>query len=61
MNFKEKITETAEKVYDLARDRKYDVNVNLFTKKKNSEKTKGIEIITVRDTAHTKKWRSKNR
>ncbi|ALS00101.1 hypothetical protein ATZ33_01505 [Enterococcus silesiacus] len=61
MNLKEKITETAEKVYDLAREGKYDVNVNLFSKKRSNEKAKGIEVVTLRDTAHTKKWRSKNR
>lgn len=61
MNFKEKITETAEKVYDLARDGKYDVKVNLFSKKKSNEKPKGIQIVSARDTAHTKKWRAKNR
>ncbi|EOL46482.1 hypothetical protein [Enterococcus caccae] len=61
MNIKEKITETAERVYDLAREGKYDVNVNLFSKKKNSDKVKGIQVVSARDTAHTKKWRSKNR
>ncbi|MGX7243544.1 hypothetical protein ACWOC1_01705 [Enterococcus quebecensis] len=61
MNIKEKITETAEKVYDLAREGKYDVKVNLFSKKKNGEKPTGIKVISARDTEHTKKWRAKNR
>ncbi|WP_207696769.1 hypothetical protein DOK67_0003232 [Enterococcus sp. DIV0212c] len=61
MNIKEKITETAEKVYDLAREGKYDVKVNLFSKKKDSEKPAGIQVVSTRDTAHTKKWRAKNR
>lgn len=61
MNIKEKITETAEKVYDLARDGKYDVKVNLFSKKDTNDKVKGIQIVSARDTAHTKKWRAKNR
>ncbi|MGM0217919.1 hypothetical protein [Enterococcus sp. AZ126] len=61
MNIKEKITETAEKVYDLARDGKYDVKVNLFSKKDTDDKVKGIHVVTARDTAHTKKWRAKNR
>ncbi|MBO0473380.1 hypothetical protein IGL98_002359 [Enterococcus sp. DIV0840] len=61
MNIKEKITETAEKVYDLAREGKYDVKVNLFSKEKNKDKAKGIQIVSARDTAHTKKWRAKNR
>lgn len=61
MNIKEKITETAEKVYDLAREGKYDVKVNLFSKEKNKDNVKGIQIISARDTAHTKKWRAKNR
>ncbi|MBM7689687.1 hypothetical protein BCR24_01400 [Enterococcus ureilyticus] len=61
MNIKEKITETAEKVYDLARDGKYDVKVNLFSKKKSKNQAKGIQVVSSRDTAHTKKWRAKNR
>ncbi|WP_086312256.1 hypothetical protein A5821_000024 [Enterococcus sp. 7F3_DIV0205] len=61
MSIKDKITETAEKVYDLAREGKYDVKVNIFSKKKNTEGTKSIQIVSARDTAHTKKWRAKNR
>lgn len=61
MNIKEKITETAEKVYDLAREGKYDVKVNLFSKKKTHDQTKGIQVVSARDTAHKKKWRAKNR
>lgn len=58
MKLKEKINETAERLYDLARDGKYDVNVRLFSK--NNHKSKGISVVSVRETAHTKKWRSKN-
>ncbi|EOI01613.1 hypothetical protein UAY_01021 [Enterococcus moraviensis ATCC BAA-383] len=61
MNIKEKITETAEKVYDLAREGKYDIKVNMFSKTKNTAATKGIQVVSARDTAHTKKWRAKNR
>ena len=59
MGMKEKITETAERLYDLARDGKYDVQVKLFSKK-NHNGANGISIVSARDTAHTKKWRSKN-
>lgn len=61
MNIKEKITETAERLYDLANEGKYDVKVNLFSKKKNGEKASSIKVISSRNTAHTKKWRAKNR
>lgn len=61
MNIKEKITEIAENVYDLAHDGKYDVKVNLFSKKKKKGNVKGIQVVSARDTAHTKKWRAKNR
>jgi hypothetical protein len=61
VNIKEKITETAEKIYDLASEGKYDVKVNLFSKRKKGEKPAGIKVVSARDTAHTKKWRAKNR
>lgn len=61
MGIKEKITETAEKVYDLAREGKYDVKVNLFSKKADSDKANSIQVVSSRDTDHTKKWRAKNR
>lgn len=61
MNIKDKITETAERVYDLAREGKYDVKVNLFSKKNSKDKATGIRVVSTRDTAHTKKWRAKNR
>ncbi|MDA9471647.1 hypothetical protein [Enterococcus sp. 5H] len=61
MGIKAKITETAEKVYDLAREGKYDVKVNLFSKKTHGDKASGIKVVSARDTAHTKKWRAKNR
>lgn len=38
MNFKEKITEMVENVYDLARDGKYDVKVDLIPRKKATSK-----------------------
>ena len=58
MNFKEKITEMVENVYDLARDGKYDVKVDLIPRKKGNIKS-GVKV-TSRNTAHNIKWRSKN-
>ena len=40
MNFKEKITEMVENVYDLARDGKYDVKVDLIPRKKGNIKSR---------------------
>ena len=54
MNFKEKITEMVENVYDLARDGKYDVKVDLIPRKS------GVKVTSSRNTAHNIKWRSKN-
>ena len=59
MNFKEKITEMVENVYDLARDGKYDVKVDLIPLKKGNIKS-GVKVTSSRNTAHTIKWRSKN-
>ena len=44
MNFKEKITEMVENVYDLARDGKYDVKVDLIPRKKGNIKS-GLQEI----------------
>ncbi|EEU65938.1 predicted protein [Enterococcus faecalis JH1] len=59
MNFKEKITEMVENVYDLARDGKYDVKVDLIPRKKGNIKS-GVKVTSSRNTAHNIKWRSKN-
>ena len=59
MNFKEKITEMVENVYDLARDGKYDVKVDLIPHKKGNIKS-GVKVTSSRNTAHNIKWRSKN-
>ncbi|EMW6186079.1 hypothetical protein AAFD52_000614 [Enterococcus faecalis] len=58
MNFKEKITEMVENVYDLARDGKYDVKVDLIPRKKGNIKS-GVKVTSSRNTAHNIKWRSK--
>ncbi|MTD42245.1 hypothetical protein GIX45_27175 [Erwinia sp. CPCC 100877] len=60
MGIKEKITETAEKMYDLTREGKYDVKVKLLRKKTQGAKHSAIQVVSARDTAHTKKWRAKN-
>lgn len=58
MELKEKIQDAAEKVYDLVRDGKYDIEVGLLNKKKEEN---GIKIKTHRSTGQNIKWRSKNR
>lgn len=50
MNLKEKITDTAERLYDLSKQKKYNVKLGLNNK-----------ITSDRKTAHNKKWRTKNR
>ena len=57
MNFKEKITEMVENVYDLARDGKYDVKVDLIPRKKATSKV--VLKSLLQNTAHNIKWRSK--
>lgn len=54
MAIKEKITEAAERVYDLVKDGKYQVELDL-------RKKKGLNVKTKRQTAQNKKWRAKNR
>ncbi|MGC6768558.1 hypothetical protein ACYSNR_11130 [Enterococcus sp. LJL128] len=49
MNLKEKITDAAEKVYDLTKQKKYNVKVGVSSK-----------ITSNRNTTHNKKWRAKN-
>ncbi|MBA5270308.1 hypothetical protein [Enterococcus hirae] len=56
MNWKEKVDETAEKIYDFIKSEKYQVEVRL---PKKSEKA--IQVKSKRPTNHTKKWLSKNR
>lgn len=53
MAIKEKITEAAERVYDLVKEGKYNVELDLRDKK-------GVKVKTQRKTAHNKKWRVKN-
>ena len=48
MNFKEKITEMVENVYDLARDGKYDVKVDLIPRKKGNIKS-GVKVTSSRN------------
>ena len=56
MKWKEKVDETAEKIYDLIKSEKYQVEVRL---PKKSEKV--IQVKSKCPTNHTKKWLSKNR
>ncbi len=56
MKWKEKVDETAEKIYDLIKSEKYNVEVH-FPKKSD----KAVQITSKRPTNHTKKWLSKNR
>ncbi len=56
MRWKEKVDETAEKIYDLMKSEKYNVEV-YFPKKSD----KAVQITSKRPTNHTKKWLSKNR
>lgn len=53
MAIKEKITEAAERVYDLVKEGKYDVEMNL--------RKKDLKVKTKRQTAQNIKWRAKNR
>lgn len=50
MKLKEKITDTAERLYDLSKQKKYNVTLGLTNK-----------ITSDRKTAHHKKWHAKNR
>ena len=56
MRWKEKVDETVEKIYDLMKSEKYNVEVH-FPKKSD----KVVQITSKRPTNHTKKWLSKNR
>lgn len=60
MGIKDKITEAAERVYDITRDGKYNVKVNLLSKKSDAQKPFDIKVISSRNTQHNKKWRVKN-
>ena len=55
MSLKEKITETVERVYDLAKEGKYDVKVALLPTKKAAGKIKGVTVVSSRNTNHNKK------
>lgn len=57
MEIKVKIQEAAEKVYDVVRDGKYDVEIGILNKKKEEN---GVKIKTRRSTGHNIKWGSKN-
>lgn len=54
---RDKIQEAAEKIYDLVKDGKYDVEINLSYKKKEDN---GIKVKVNRSTLHNIKWRAKN-
>ncbi|MBO0460701.1 hypothetical protein JZO83_02965 [Enterococcus sp. DIV1298c] len=56
MKWKQKVDETAEKIYDLIKSEKYNVEIQV---PKKSEKF--VQIKSKRPTNHTKKWLSKNR
>lgn len=60
MRIKDKITEAAERVYDITRDGRYNVKVNLLSKKNNAQKPFDIKVVSSRNTKHNKKWRAKN-
>ncbi|WP_265458950.1 hypothetical protein [Enterococcus sp. HY326] len=53
MALKARIQEAAEKVYDIIKDDKYDVEMKLTTK------GKGVKVKTNRNTQHNKKWGAK--
>jgi hypothetical protein len=55
MKWKEKVDETAEKLYDLVKSEKYNVELHL---PKKSEKM--VQVKAKRPTSHTKKWAAKN-
>jgi hypothetical protein len=52
VKIKAKITEMAERIYDLSREGKYSVVVG--------NKAKGLKVVSKRNTNHNKKWRAKN-
>ncbi|MGK0552430.1 hypothetical protein ACSFB8_10160 [Enterococcus faecalis] len=60
MNLKEKIIEMTEHLYDLTREGKYEVEVDLAALKKIGAKQKSVQVHTARNTSQTIKWRSKN-
>ncbi|BAK21366.1 hypothetical protein QQG09_07305 [Melissococcus plutonius] len=60
MSLKEKITDTTERLYDLANNGRYHVEVNMFPRKKDTNKKIGIHAVSTRNTSHNKKWRAKN-
>ncbi|HFQ4030903.1 TPA: hypothetical protein ACG1TQ_002460, partial [Enterococcus faecium] len=56
MKWKEKVDEAAEKLYDLVKSEKYNIEVNI--PKKGG---KAVQVKSKRPTNHTKKWMAKNR
>ncbi|MBV7389112.1 MULTISPECIES: hypothetical protein [Enterococcus] len=48
------ISDAAERVYDIVKDDKYDVMVEL------TNKNKGVKLNKKRPTRHTIKWKAKN-
>ncbi|MDW7896162.1 hypothetical protein [Enterococcus faecium] len=56
MKWKEKVDEVAEKLYDLVKSEKYDIEVNIPKKGE-----KAVHVKSKRPTNHTKKWMAKNR
>ena len=56
MKWKETVDEAAEKLYDLVKSEKYNIEVNI--PKKGG---KAVQVKSKRPTNHTKKWMAKNR
>lgn len=59
MGLKETISDTAEKIYDLVKDGKYDVEVNFFPRKEDQKKPVNVRVVKKRNTKQDIKWRSK--
>ncbi|MCC9080073.1 hypothetical protein LOS21_12620 [Enterococcus faecium] len=57
MKWKEKVDEAAEKLYDLVKSEKYNIEVNIPKKRRKS----GPGKIKTPNEHHTKKWMAKNR
>jgi hypothetical protein len=55
MKWKEKVDETAEKLYDMVKSDKYNIELHL---PKKAEKM--VQVKGKRPTSHTKKWAAKN-
>ncbi|OJG20070.1 hypothetical protein RU97_GL000303 [Enterococcus canis] len=55
MGIKDKITEAAEKLYDIVHDDRYQVVVE-----KDGSKPTTVSVLTKRNTRHNIKWQAKN-